>query len=445
MNKTIACISTPLGRGGISIVRMSGQDSLTIAKKVFYCKVFFEDKILPRYLYLGNFHILEDLIEKCLCVYFKAPYSYTGEDMIEFQVHGGSVITQKVLDRLLSEGANLAEAGELSRRAFENGKISLDEAEAIIDEINAESESELKASLSVAEGKLKSKIKDLQNSLTEEIAKIEATLDYPEEDFEKTAKQEIELRLKEIQIEIKEFVERSQNAKFISKGINIAIVGSPNVGKSSILNSLVGSERAIVTDIAGTTRDVIEEQTFYKGLKLNFIDTAGIREASDKVEKIGIEKSKQSIENADLVLVVLDGSRQLENQDKEILELSKNKNHIVIVNKMDKSRMLAKQQNEIQVSAVMEENIEKIKEEIYKKVIGEEIDFSNLVVTNERQINILKESLNIVEKTIVDIDLSMDIVAMNIKALWNSLGKITGECENEEIIDMIFSKFCLGK
>lgn len=445
MNKTIACISTPLGKGAISIVRMSGQESLSVAKKVFSCKAFLEDKIIPRFLYLGNFSIQDNLVEKCLCVYFKSPYSYTGEDMIEFQVHGGSVVTQKVLDKLILSGATLAEPGEFSRRAFENGKISLDEAEAIIDEINAESESELKASLSVAEGKLKSKIKALQNSLTEEIAKIEATLDYPEEDFEKSAKEEIEYRLKEIQKEISGFVTKAENARYIQKGINVAIVGSPNVGKSSILNSLVGRERAIVTDIAGTTRDIIEEQSFYKGLKLNFIDTAGIREASDKVEKIGIQKSKQSIENADIVLIVIDGSRDLNKEDREILEIAKKKNHVVIVNKMDKTRVAEKFDNEIQVSALTEENIEKIKEEIYNKVIGEEIDFSNLIVTNQRQIGILKESLEVVKKALKDINTSMDIVAMNIKALWNSLGKITGESENEEIIDMIFSKFCLGK
>lgn len=445
MNTTIASISTPLGKGAISIVRMSGQESLTLAKKLFSCRAFVEGQITPRFLYLGNFDLGENIKEKCLCVYFKAPNSYTGEDMVEFQVHGGSVVTQKVLDRLISAGAILAQPGEFSRRAFENGKVTLDEAEAIIDEINAESESELKASLSIAEGKLKAKIRGLQSSLTEEIAQIEATLDYPEEDFEKSARDAIVKKLGVIKEEIQGFVERAENSRYIQKGINIAIIGAPNVGKSSILNSLVGSDRAIVTDIAGTTRDIIEEQTSYKGLKFNFIDTAGIREASDKVEKIGIEKSRKSIENADIVLLVFDGSRKLEKQDREILDLAQGKNTLIIINKIDKPRVLEKQKNEIEVSAVNDTNIDKIKESIYTKVVGEEIDFSNLTVTNERQIGVLKECLKIVQIAIDDIQTSMDILAMHIKALWNELGKITGECENERIIDMIFSKFCLGK
>ncbi len=444
MKNAIVSISTPLGKGAISIVRMSGKDSLEIARENFSCNSFSKE-VKPRYLYLGNFALQDNLKEKCLCVYFKGPNSYTGEDMIEFQVHGGTVITQKVLDKLIQSGATLAQPGEFSKRAFENGKISLDEAEAIIDEINAESESELKASLNVADGKLKQKIKELQNSLTEEIAQIEATLDYPEEDFEKSAIDAIEKKLNLIKIQVEEFLKISDNARFIQKGINIAIVGAPNVGKSSILNALIGDDRAIVTDIAGTTRDIIEQQTFYKGLKYNFIDTAGIRDASDKVEQIGIDKSKKSIESADIVLMILDGSKKLDQEDKEILGLVKNKNHIIVINKTDKQRALSKFENEIEVSAVLEKNITLIKEYIYNKVISEEIDFSNVIVTNERQVSVLKNCIEIINETLNILNSSMDIVAMQIRNLWNCLGKITGESENEKIIDMIFSKFCLGK
>ena len=444
MSKTIVSISTPLGKGAISIVRMSGKDSLKIASKNFACKSFCDD-IKPRYLYLGNFNLDENLKEKCLGVYFKSPNSYTGEDMVEFQIHGGTVITQKVLDKLLQTGAVLAEPGEFSKRAFENGKISLDEAEAIIDEINAESESELKASLNVADGKLKQQIKSLQASLTEEIAQIEATLDYPEEDFEKSAIEAITNKLQSIKQQVNIFIKNSDNARYIQKGINIAIVGAPNVGKSSILNALIGDEKAIVTDIAGTTRDIIEQQTLFKGLKLNFIDTAGIRDACDKVEQIGIDKSKKSIDLADIVLMVLDGSRDLEVEDKEILNLVETKNHIIVVNKTDKHRVLTKYKNEIEVSALLDTNIDYIKEIIYNKVISEEIDFSNVIVTNERQITILKNCISIIDETLDILQSSMDIVAMQIRKLWNCLGKITGESENEKIIDMIFSKFCLGK
>ena len=238
----------------------------------------------------------------------------------------------------------------------------------------------------------------------------------------------------------------SENARYIQKGINIAIVGAPNVGKSSILNALVGNERAIVTDIAGTTRDIIEEQTLFKGLKYNFIDTAGIRnQTCDQVEKIGIEKSRKSIDSADIVLFVLDASRELQSEDTEILELVKNKNFITIVNKIDKKRVLQPQPNEIKVSALQEKDIDKIKEVIYNKVIAEELDFSNIIVTNERQIAILKNCKNIISQALESIEASMDILAMQIKSLWNELGKITGESENERIIDLIFSKFCLGK
>ena len=445
MNKTICAISTPLGQGAISIVRMSGNNSLKIAQKLFYAKNLDYKKISPRYLYLGNFSLGENK-ETCLMAYFKAPYSYTGEDIIEFQVHGGTILTQKILSALIENGAQMAEPGEFTKRAFENGKVSLDEAESIIGEITAESESELKASLNLTSGKLKQKITTLQNNLTESIAQIEATLDYPEEDFEKSVKENIFLNIKNIKSTIDEFIEDSKNARFISKGINIAIVGSPNVGKSSLLNALIGQDRAIVTDIKGTTRDTLNESIFYKGIKLNFIDTAGIRESDDSVEKIGIEKSRQAIENADVVLFVLDGSEDMSEEDKQLqLHLSGYKNAITIINKSDKARKLEKQNNEICVSALKEENITLVKEKIYSLVINEEIDYNKTIITNERQLSILNECENIINQILSSQDESMDIVAMLIKSLWNELGKITGQSENEAIIDLIFSKFCLGK
>ena len=383
--------------------------------------------------------------EKCFQVYFKAPKSYTGEDMIEYQVHGGILLTQNILNTLLSYGASMAGPGEFSKRAFENGKISLDEAESIIGEINAESENELKASLNNAMGQLKLKINRLQENLTTQIAEIEATLDYPEEDFEKSAKDKIYKQIENIKNEIQELICQANNARYINKGINIAIVGAPNVGKSSILNKLIGQEKAIVTDIAGTTRDVISEQIFYKGFKYNFIDTAGIRDALDKVEKIGIEKSKEAISTADIVLYVLDGGELFSEEDEKILRLIKDANFIVVVNKSDKKRKMKTFQEEIVVSAIDERGIEELKEKIFEKVIKEEIDFGKTVVVNERQVSLLKESYQIIEELLSAKTESMDIIAMLIKRLWNSLGKITGQCENEKIIDLIFSKFCLGK
>lgn len=446
MKNTICAISTPIGKGAVSIVRISGKGSLKIMEEIFSSKTLSYDKIMPRYMYFGKLKLAENLQEQCLAVYFKAPLSYTGEDCCEFQVHGGTLLTKKVLERVIEAGARLAQPGEFTKRAFINGKISLDMAESIIGEINADSEGELKASLNLAQGKLAQKIRNLQYNLTENIAQIEATLDYPEEDFEKSAKDEVFANVVEIDKALKEYISATENAKYITKGINIAIVGSPNVGKSSLLNALIGEDRAIVTDIAGTTRDVLSESVQYKGINLNFIDTAGIRESEDVVEKIGIERSKNSIDAANVILFVLDGSREMSMYDREINSLLKDKKNVIrVVNKSDLIRKLKEQPDEFVVSAAKEENITALKEKIYSLVLNEEIDFNKDIIINTRQIEILKECQNITQEILNNQQTSMDVVAMLIKNLWNSLGKITGECENENIIDLIFSKFCLGK
>lgn len=446
MNETICAISTPLGRGAISIVRMSGNKSLEIMKKVFLSKNLNYDNIMPRYLYLGDLKLDNNTIEKCLAVFFKAPYTYTGEDIVEFQIHGGTFLTQKVLNLLLNNGARLAENGEFTKRSFENGKISLDIAESIIDEINAESESELKASLALAEGRLNKKIIEIQHSLTEGLAEIEASLDYPEEEIEDETKENIVKKINKIKNELEELINDANYSRIIKNGINIALVGSPNVGKSSTLNALIGENRAIVTDIEGTTRDTLNESIFYKGIKFNFIDTAGIRESEDTVEKIGIEKSKEAIEKADVVLFLLDGSRELSSYDKLIKDILEGKNNVLtIVNKSDLPRKLENFEDEILISALNENNIVSIKDKIFSMVEGEKINYSHTLVTSVRQVEILKESLEVCNKIYEAKKESMDIIALLIKNLWNLLGKITGQCENEDIIDLIFSKFCLGK
>ncbi len=446
MNDTICAISTPLGRGAISIVRMSGQNSLNIMRKVFVSKSLNYENIISRYLYFGKLTLNNGSKENCLAVYFKSPFSYTGEDMVEFQIHGGTFLTQSVLNLLLDNGARLANNGEFTKRAFENGKISLDIAESIIDEINAESEGELRASLALAEGKLLKKVNNMQSILTEALAQIEANLDYPEEDFEETTKKNIFNVIEDVKIKILKLLNDSNSAKILKNGINVAIVGAPNVGKSSTLNALIGENRAIVTEIEGTTRDVLTESIFYNGVKMNFIDTAGIRDSEDKIEKIGIEKSKDCIESADVILFMLDGSKDMDDYDKEINNLLKNKQNVItIVNKSDLPRKLKKLENEITISALNENNIEDIKKRIFNMVEGEKIDYNQTILTSTRQIEILKESLNKCNEISKNKKESMDIIAMLIKNLWNSLGKITGKCENEDIIDLIFSKFCLGK
>lgn len=448
MNDTICAISTPLGRGAISIVRMSGKKSLQIMREVFSSKNLDYQNITPRYLYLGNFE-LDKANEHCLAVYFKSPNSYTGEDMVEFQVHGGTILTQAVLNKLLEKGARLAESGEFTKRAFENGKLSLDMAESVIGEINAESEGQLNSVLALAQGRLSKKIHSLQDNLTECLAEIEATLDYPEEDFEELAKEKIFKNIQNVKKNIEKTIENAKNSRILTQGINIAIVGAPNVGKSSTLNALIGDDRAIVTDIEGTTRDTLTESISYKGIKLNFIDTAGIRESKDIVENIGIEKSKKSIDHADAILFMLDGSRELNQFDKQIQQLLQDKNNVItIINKCDLPRKLENLQKNgeiIEISALNEENIENIKELIYKKVVGEEIDYSQTLVTSTRHIEALNQAKEVCQEIENSKSSSMDIIAMLIKNVWNCLGKITGESENEDIIDLIFSKFCLGK
>lgn len=447
MEKCIASIATPLGAGAISIVRLSGKDSLQIAQKVFHAKNL--EEIQPRHMYFGKLELEKNTFEECLMVFFKAPFSYTGEDVVEFQVHGGVLLAQKILEKVLDAGAILAEPGEFSKRAFLNGKITLDKAEAIIGEINAESEGELVSSLKVTNGKLAQEILTAQETLKTILAELEVGMDYSDETEETKLKGDIFSRLQKIEENVEEILENSKSAKYLKDGINVALVGRTNVGKSSIMNALLGQERAIVTDIQGTTRDQIVESFVFDGVKFNLIDTAGIRETKDLVENLGIEKSKQSARQADVVLFVLDGSEKLSQDDKKIKKLLQKsaKNVIFVINKTDKTRVLEKQKNEIEISALENKNISNLKKKIKDLVIEKEIDFNKLVITNQRQFSILQDAKNLVEEILKNTTnlLSLDILSMQIKKVWQILGKITGNTENEDIIDLIFSKFCLGK
>lgn len=442
MEEAIVSISTPLGKGAISIVRLSGKNCLNIALKLFHCK---ETKLQSRYMYFGKLQIDDDSFEECLMVYFKAPNSYTGEDIVEFQIHGGILLAQKVVENCVKAGCRIAEPGEFSKRAFMNGKISLDKAEAIIGEINAETEGELNSSLKITGGVLSDKIKAEQNMLKELLAEIEVSFDYPEHDYEEIVKDKIYQKLTKIKEENDKILELSESSKYIKNGINVALVGKANAGKSSVLNALLGENRAIVTEIEGTTRDSLQESFFHRGVKINLIDTAGIRKTDDYVEKIGIQKSLDSIARADIVLFIRDGSQKEDSFDKEIEDNLTNKKVINVINKMDKKRVIGKKENEIEISALTEKNISELKDKIVDEIIKNDISSDTVMLTNERHIKILKDCDNIIKETFNIKETSLDVIAMYIKKLWTTLGKITGDTENEDIISLIFSKFCLGK
>ena len=436
---TIVALATPQGSGGIGIIRLSGNKSKSIAEKITK-----NPNLKPRYAQFIQFNN-NSLQDNAILIYFVAPNSYTGEDVVEFQCHGGRYVTDKVIDLCLNNGARLANPGEFTKRAFENGKISLEQAEGIIDIINAETESEAKAGFSLLNGELFKKVDNMQNLLTSKLAEIEVTLDYPEHDIEYETKESIKKSLLSIKQELEKLINTEQTGRIIKDGINVAILGRPNVGKSSILNKLLGYDRAIVTDVAGTTRDTISESIIYKGIKINLIDTAGIRESQDIVEKIGIDKSIQTIDSADIILLILDNSQDLTNEDKNNIELVKDKNVIFVSNKSDLNKKL-NFDNSILVSAKDNKNIDKIKDEIYNKVVDKKIISQDIILTNKRHIQLVKEAYNNIKNALENIDtVTLDCIALDIKNAWLNLGAITGQVADEKIIDQIFSRFCLGK
>lgn len=443
MNDTIAQISTPLGSGGISVIRMSGKNSLEIARSIFTFKKQ-PLEITPRHMYFGYINY-QEFTEQCLMVYFKAPFSYTGEDVVEFQCHGGEFLTSQILKACLAGGARLAENGEFTKMAFINGKISLDEAESVIDMINATSDAELKASSRILKGDLFAKISNLQKEIMDAIVNLEVSIDYPEHDDEALGIDNLVKVLSKSKIVLKQLDDTSHNGSIIKSGINVAIVGKPNVGKSSLLNALIGEERAIVTSIKGTTRDTICETIVYSGIKINFMDTAGIHESFDEVEKIGIDRAKQSLKNADIILALFDASTSLDDEDREIIDLTSKYKTINIINKTDiKSGNL--DINGIEISALNKINIDKIKEKILELSINSKIDYSGIIITNTRHQEAIKDSIQKIDEILNASEFqTVDILDMLAKDLWKTLGKITGETENEDIISGIFAKFCLGK
>ena len=451
MERNIVAISTAIGNGGISIIRMSGKGVAKIADKVFFAKDCTPSSFEPRKLYLGNF-TYGDIKDKCMCVYFKAPFSYTGEDLIEFHCHGGITLTNKVYESLIENGCEPATKGEFSKLAFLNGKVSLDEAEGIIDMINAESESELKAGYNLMQGGLKIEVEKLQDRLTELLAKIEVTLDYPEEDLEEETRENILTSLQEIKSELTTILSTASYGKCVKDGVRVLIYGKTNAGKSSLLNSLLNYNRAIVTSVQGTTRDTLEEVYNYKGYKFVLIDSAGIRESNDIVESIGIDKSKNELKSADIVLYILDGSVELDKEDKDIINSLKDKNTILIVNKSDLKQVVDVSSvpfdKKINISTLTGDNIDNLKEMMLEYVTSKNVNNNSIVLTNTRHITAIKQAIKRTDESIAstkDMMINLDLVSIDIKNIWLALGDITGNSDNEKIIDDIFSKFCVGK
>ena len=430
--KTIVAMSTPAGNSGVAIIRISGEKSKEVLQKLIKENLDFE----PRKMYLKNVYFGE-LTDRCLVVFFANPMSFTGEDVAEIHSHGGYYIAQQIIQQCVDYGCSLAEAGEFSKRAFINGKMSIDQAEGIMDLINAESEMQARAGSNLMQGKLRKKIDEYQNSLTEILAEIEAKLDYPEYEYSDDETSNIKQKLENLIDDFSSLISESKSGLMIKNGIKVAIVGAPNVGKSSLLNALTKSDKAIVTNIAGTTRDIVEAEYEFNGIIFRLFDTAGIHESDDIVEKIGIDKALKTLDDADLVLKV--------SSPNDICEITTDKPFIEVFNKSD----LLKEKKDDQyfyISATNNENIDNLKQEIFNKTISGSLKSDKLYLTNTRHIEAIKQAKITLQNVLENFDFTtMDIISSEIKTAWNSLGEISGITSDEAIIDKIFSKFCLGK
>ena len=451
---TIAAISTPKGEGGIGIIRISGDKSFEILDKIFKPKNPNKDLGFYQFNY-GFIHDGEKVIDESMVVRMKAPKTYTCEDVVEINCHGGQFVTQKVLELVLKNGARHAEQGEFTKRAFMNGRIDVSQAEAVMDLIQGKTEKSISLSLDQLRGDLRDKINSFKKALLDITAHVNVVLDYPEEGIDDPLPVELRDNLEAVYEEATRLIESYDKGKKIKEGIKTVIVGKPNVGKSTLLNSLLREERAIVTHVAGTTRDVIEEVINIKGIPLVLVDTAGIRQTDDIVENIGVEKSKEFIEKADLVLLVLDASRELEDEDREVINQI-NENHkkvIVLLNKIDLERKIDLDEynfeNIVEISAQKNVGIEDMEEKIYSFIVDEKVEDSSekLIITNVRHKMALEKTKDAIRNIFetIDMGLPMDLISVDLKEALDSLSEITGEISSEDILDHVFGNFCVGK
>ncbi len=457
MEETIVAISTASGSGGIGIIRISGKDSFNIVEKIFKPKN--KNKEIKGYnIKYGQIvnPTNNEVIDEVLVSYFISPKSYTTENMCEISSHGGIIVEKKILELCINNGAKLAEPGEFTKRAFLNGRIDLSQAESIIELINAKTDKEAKESVNQLQGELSNKINQIKQKIIDIMVNIEVTIDYPEYDVEEVTNSEAIDGLEEIKGDLIKLEDSFERGKILRDGLKTVILGKPNAGKSSLLNALLKEERAIVSDIAGTTRDTIEEYININGIALKIIDTAGIRDTDNAIEKIGVEKSKKIASSADLIIAIIDNSTKIDEDDKNILDIIKYKTAIIVLNKSD-----LKEENKnneelinslykpvVRISAINGEGLDNLYDKISELFEFNEISNSNeLLITNERhknQIKKAKESIKNAIKTIKE-QMPLDIITIYIKQALEDLGEITGDNVSEDIINEIFSKFCLGK
>lgn len=449
---TIIGISTALSKGAISIIRLSGDDAIKIVNKVF--KGIDLSKVEPNTINYG--HIVDfdscQIIDEVLVSIFKAPKSYTKEDVVEINCHGGLFVTNKIYEQLVLLGARPSEPGEFTKRAFLSGRIDLTKAEAVMDVINAENSAALKIANSALNGKISTFVDQKRQELLDVIATISVNIDYPEyDDVEQLTNEDILPKLKTIKLELEDVLNNAKSAKLLKNGINTVIVGKPNVGKSSLLNTLIGENKAIVTNVPGTTRDIVEASINLGQVTLNLIDTAGIRITEDVVEKIGVEKSKEQINKADIILCVLDGSEPINEQDKEILNEIKNKCHLTIINKIDLEQKINLGEVDDNVLFISTKNNNTIKE-LENKIL-ETLNLNNLFnkdityISNARQLEKINFAIKALDEalTTIENEATIDFVDIDIRKAWLYLGEIVGQTSTDNLLDELFSKFCLGK
>lgn len=451
MDDTIVAISTALGIGAISIIRLSGKDAIKIVNKIFKGKNL--ENVASHTINHGFIVDKNETIDEVLVSVMHHPKTYTTEDVVEINTHGGIASTNKVLELCLTNGARLAEPGEFTKRAFLNGRLDLTQAEAVEDIINSSTDKSLILSVNQLTGSLKNMIIDLRKDLINLMANIEVNIDYPEyEDAENITIKLLREKLIPIKNKLLDLLSESDNTKLIKDGINIAIIGRPNVGKSSLLNKFLDEEKAIVTNVEGTTRDLIEGSIIYKGIKLNFIDTAGIRKSNDLVESIGIKKSLNAIENADLIILTLNNNEEIKDEDKELLKIINNKPYIIFINKNDlesKINISNKLNSYICYGNTIDNNgIDTLKNKINEMFSLDKILIKDgTYLTNARQKSLIKIAISQIDEALANLEMHtpVDIVEIDIKNAWNTLGEIIGATYKDELLNELFSNFCLGK